>query len=159
EAIVAVSPPDAKLKDYYAPSNAAWLWKMDQDMQVTPTIFNYKGRELMAGASKECRLYLMDTKSIGGGDHRTPLYRTPWMCNEEVNFAAAGVWGSLANWQDSKGTQYVLTPFWGPVHPDFKAPLSYGPVVHGAVVTFKVEDVAGKTVLTPVWMSRDMDQA
>src|SRR5438552_4410061 len=33
EAIVAVAP-DGTLKDYYAPSNAAWLWKMDLDMQV-----------------------------------------------------------------------------------------------------------------------------
>src|SRR5438445_811745 len=46
EAIVAVAP-DGTLKDYFAPSNAAWLWKMDLDMQVTPAIFPYKGRELL----------------------------------------------------------------------------------------------------------------
>jgi hypothetical protein len=123
EAIVAVSP-DGKLKDYYGPSNAQWLWKMDLDMQVTPAIFNYKGRELMVTASKECRIFLLDSKAIGGPDHRTPLYRTPWLCNEEVNFAAAGIWGSLATWEDAKGTRWVLTPIWGPSHPDFKVPVS-----------------------------------
>jgi outer membrane protein assembly factor BamB len=159
EAIIAVKPKELTLKDYYGPSNAAWLWKMDLDMQVTPAIFNYKGRELMVSASKECRIFLMDTKAIGGEDHRTPLYRTPWLCNEEVNFAAAGIWGSMATWEDAKGTRWVLTPIWGPSHPDFKVPVTYGPVVHGAIVALTVDDVNGKTVLTPRWMSRDMDQA
>ena len=27
----------------------------------------------MIDASKECRVYLMDTESIGGDDHRTPV--------------------------------------------------------------------------------------
>ena len=64
--------------------------KRDLDMQVTPAIFNYKGKELMVDAGKECRVYLMDTASIGGDDHRTPLYRTPLICNEEVNYCVGG---------------------------------------------------------------------
>jgi hypothetical protein len=83
-----------ELVDYYGPSNAEWLWKRDLDMQVTPTIFDWKGREYMVDASKECRLYFMDTESIGGDDHRTPVYRTPLICNEIVDFAEAGIWGS-----------------------------------------------------------------
>ena len=101
------------LADYYAPTNAEWLAKRDLDMQVTPAIFDYKGRELMVDAGKECRVYLLDTKSIGGDDHRTPLYRTPLLCNEDVNFASAGIWGSLATWQDAQGTRWVLTAFLG----------------------------------------------
>jgi outer membrane protein assembly factor BamB len=65
----------------------------------------------------------------------------------------------MASWEDSQGTRWVLTPFWGPVHPNFKVPVSYGPVIHGAVVAFKVEEKNGKFQLTPAWMSRDMDQA
>ena len=148
----------ADLVDYYGPSNAEWLVKRDLDMQVTPVIFNYKNKELMVDASKECRLYFMDTDSIGGDDHRTPLERTPLICNEDVNFASAGIWGSLASWED-KGTRWVLTPFWGPKHSQFKAPLEYGPVKHGAIAAFKVEDRRGKPSLIPAWISRDMDQA
>lgn len=159
EAIIGVTPKELKLKDYFSPVNAAFMWKRDLDMQVTPAVFDYKGRELLATSSKECRMFLLDSKSLGGADHRTPLYRSPLVCNEEVNFAAAGVWGSLATWQDSKGTRWVLAPFWGPVHPQFKAPLSYGPVEHGAIVAFKVEEKDGKTWLAPAWMSRDMNQA
>jgi outer membrane protein assembly factor BamB len=156
--------PDAQtkmlqLEDYYGPSNAEWLWKRDLDMQVTPVIFDYKGRELMADAGKECRMLLMDTKSIGGDDHRTPLYRSPLLCNEDVNFASAGIWGSLASWEDSKGTRWVLTPFWGAKHSQFRAPIEHGPVKDGAIVAFKVEDKGGKTTLTPAWISRDMNRA
>ncbi len=154
--------PDTKsldLVDYYGPSNAEWLVKRDLDMQVTPVIFNYKGKELMVDAGKECRMYLMDTDSIGGDDHRTPLYRSPLLCNEDVNFASAGIWGSLASWEDSKGTRWVLTPIWGPKHSKFKAPIEYGEVKYGAIVAFKVEEKGGKYQLTPAWISRDMNRA
>ncbi len=149
----------AKLVDYYGPSNAEWLVKRDLDMQVTPVIYNYKGKELMVDAGKECRLYLMDTESIGGDDHRTPLYRSPLLCNEDVNFASAGIWGSLASWEDSRGTRWVLTPFWGPKHSAFKAPVEYGTVKKGAIAAFKTEEKNGKWTLAPAWISRDMNQA
>lgn len=150
---------ELKLKDYYIPSNWAWLRKRDLDMNVTPAIFTANGRELMVSSSKECRIWLMDVKSIGGADHQTPLYRTPLLCNEEVDFAAAGVWGSMATWQDRGGTRWVLTPIWGPPHSEFKPPISYGRVAHGAIVALKLEQVKGQFVLTPAWMSRDMDLA
>ena len=148
-----------ELVDYYGPSNAEWLVKRDLDMQVTPVIFHYKGKELMVDAGKECRMYLMDTASIGGDDHRTPLYRSPLLCNEDVNFASAGIWGSLASWEDSKGTRWVLTPIWGKKHSQFKAPIENGPVKDGAIVAFKVEERNGKFILVPAWISRDMNRA
>jgi outer membrane protein assembly factor BamB len=148
-----------KLVDYYAATNAEWLYKRDLDIQVTPVVFPYKGRELMVAAGKECSIYLMDTESIGGDDHRTPVYRTPLICNEEVNFMSAGIWGSMASWEESDGTRWVLAPFWGPKHSKFHAPVEHGEVKKGAVVAFKVEEVNGKTMLVPGWISRDMDPA
>lgn len=156
ESIVAVTPKELKLKDYFSPVNSAFLWKRDLDMEVTPAIFNYKGQELLATSSKECRVFLLDTKSLGGADHRTPLDRTPLVCNEEVNFAGTGVWGSVASWEDADGTVWVLVPFWGPAASTFKTRFSYGRVEHGGVAAFKVEDKNGKPGLTPVWLSRDM---
>ncbi|HWE48986.1 MAG TPA: PQQ-binding-like beta-propeller repeat protein [Bryobacteraceae bacterium] len=147
------------LVDYFAPTNAAWLWKRDLDMQVTPAIFKYQGRELMVDAGKECRVFLMNTESIGGDDHRTPLYRTPLLCNEDVNFASAGIWGSMATWEDAKGTRWLLTPFWGAKHAGFSAPIEYGELKNGAIAAFKVEQKNGKWQLTPAWISRDMNHA
>ena len=148
-----------ELVDYYGPTNAEWLWKRDLDMQVTPAIFDYKGREHMIDASKECRVYLMDTESIGGDDHRTPVYRTPLICNELVDFAQAGIWGSLTTWEDGQGTRWILAPFWGPKHSKYKAPIEYGEVKKGAIAAFRMETVEGKVQLVPAWISRDMNQA
>jgi outer membrane protein assembly factor BamB len=54
----------------------------------------------------------------------------------------------------------VLTPFWGPKHSKYKAPLEYGEVKKGAIAAFKQKkDAAGKVWLEPAWVSRDMDQA
>lgn len=156
---VHVDGDQLQLQDWFEPRDWSWMEKRDLDMQVTPAIFPYKGRELLATGSKACRVYLLDTKEAGGDDHQTPLAQTPYMCNEEVNFASAGIWGSMASWQDAAGSRWVLTPFWGPVRASFKVPVSYGPVAHGAVVALKVEENNGKFELTPVWMSRDMNRA
>lgn len=147
------------LKDWYAPSNAVWLRKRDLDMNVTGPVFDYKGKEYTVQSSKECRIWLLDTSALGGEDHRTPVYRTPLVCNEEVQFAAAGIWGALTTWEDSAGTRWILMPFWGPKHSQFKAPIEHGEVVHGAIAAFKVEEKAGKVQLTPAWLSRNMNQA
>jgi hypothetical protein len=154
--------PDTKavdLVDYYGPSNAEWLYKRDLDMQVTPAIFDFDGKEYMVDASKECRIYLMDTESIGGDDHRTPVFRTPLFCNEIVDFAEAGIWGSMTTWEDSQGARWVLSPFWGPKHSKFSAPIEHGEIKKGAIAAFKVERVNGKVELAPAWLSRNMDQA
>ena len=87
---------ELQLKDWFEPKDWFWMQKRDLDMQVTPAIFDFKGKELMATGSKACRVYLLDTANAGGDDHQTPLVQTPLMCNEEVNFASAGIWGSMA---------------------------------------------------------------
>jgi len=145
-----------KLKDYYTPTNWEWLRKRDLDPNNTPTIFKYKGRELIAASGKECRLYLLDPESAGGENHQTPAFKTPLFCNEEVDFQDMGSWGALSSWEDPGGTRWVLAPFWGPVHSQAKFPLSYGPVKEGGVAAYKVVERAGKLEFAPAWVSRDM---
>jgi outer membrane protein assembly factor BamB len=145
------------LKDWYTPINAEWMRKRDLDMNVSGPVFEYKGKEYLVESSKECRLWLIDTSSMGGEDHRTPVNRTPLFCNEEVNFAVAGVWGALASWEDSKGVRWVVSPFWGPKHSQFEATYEHGEIVHGGQAAFKIEEVAGKPKLSPVWISEDMN--
>jgi outer membrane protein assembly factor BamB len=146
-----------RLKDYYTPKNWEWLRKRDLDPNNTPAIFNYRGRELIAASGKECRMYLLDPKSAGGADHQTPLYRGPLFCNEEVDFQDMGSWGAVSTWEDANGTRWVLAPFWGPLHSQFKAPIMNTPLPkEGGVAAFKVEEIDGAPQLTPVWVSRDM---
>ena len=145
-----------QLKDYYTPTNWQWLQKRDLDPNNTPTIFTYKGRELIAASGKECRVYLLDPKSAGGPNHQTPLYKTALFCNEEVDFQDAGSWGAMSTWEDTDGTRWILAPFWGPVHSQFKFPITNGTVIDGGVAAFKLEERDGKLQIVPVWVSRDM---
>ena len=145
------------LKDYYTPSNHAWLTKRDLDMNTTPVVFPYKGRDLLVGSGKEGRYFLMDSQSLGGPDHQTPLYRSPLVSNKNVNFQTEGSWGSFASWEDKDGTRWVLAPIGGPVAVDF--PVSYGPTPNGGVIALKLTDAGGKMELTPAWLSRDMMSA
>jgi outer membrane protein assembly factor BamB len=156
DTVLALSPKDLKLKDWYTPSNHEWITKRDLDMNTTPTVFPYKGRDLIVAGGKEGRLFLLDSQSLGGVNHRTPLYRTPLICNEETDFAGFGIWGGMASWEDSKGTRWVLAPVWGPLTKDVRFPVTNGDAPHGSIVAFKVEEKDGKTVLSPAWVSRDM---
>jgi len=142
------------LKDYYTPSNYLWLTKRDLDMNTTPVVFPYKGRDLLVGGGKEGRFFLLDSKSIGGADHQTPLFRSELIANANVNFQTEGTWGSFAAWKDKDGTQWVLAPNGGPT--TVKFPVNYGETPNGGILAFKVEEKNGKTVLTNGWQSRDM---
>ena len=117
------------LKDYYSPSNHVWLTRRDLDMNVTPVVFPYKGRDLIVASGKEGRYFVLDSKSMGGADHLTPLFRSELISNKNVNFQKEGTWGSLASWEDKKGTRWVLGPTGGETAVKF--PKSYGATPNG----------------------------
>jgi outer membrane protein assembly factor BamB len=155
---VVVLSRDLKLVDYYTPPNRLWITRKDLDMgAMTPVVFPFKDRELAASGGKEGVIVLLDTKSPGGADNHTPLYRSPLYTNEEVNFSAHGFWGAFSTWEETPGgTRWLLAPAWGPPAADAKFPLQYGETPHGSIMAFKVEDKEGKPVLTPAWNSADM---
>ena len=148
-----------QLADYFAAPNANWLWRRDLDVNTTPIAFDYRNHKFLIGTSKECRLWLLDREALGGEDHRSSLHTSPLICNDAQAFDARGVWGALSAWQDDKGVQWVLVPFWGPVSTQFKAPIEHARPKGGGVAAFKLEERAGKWQLTPAWLSRDMDLA
>ena len=142
------------LKDYFTPSNHIWLTQRDLDMNATPVAFAYKGSEYLVGSGKEGRFFLLDTKSIGGADHETPIFKTPLITNANANFQTEGTWGSHAAWKGNDGTQWVLAPTGSA--PIVKFPIVNGTAPNGGVIAMKVEDKAGKPTLVPAWVSRDM---
>jgi hypothetical protein len=145
------------VENYFTPPNWAWLWHRDLDPNNTPTIFTYKGKELMAASGKECRVYLLDPRNPGGPDHHVPLYKTPLFCNVDADFQNAGSWGAVSSWEDSSGTRWIDVPFWGPVNPDLNFPTKYSPTPkEGGEAAFKLVENGGKYTLDPVWVSHDM---
>jgi len=142
------------LKDFYSPSNHVWLTRRDLDMNVTPVVFPYKERDLIVASGKEGRYFVLDSKSMGGPDHMTPLFRSELYSNKNVNFQTEGTWGSLTSWEAKDGTRWVLGPIGGEVAVPF--PKSYGPTPNGGIIALKLKEKDGKIELEPAWQSRDM---
>jgi outer membrane protein assembly factor BamB len=159
DTVLQLSSPDLKLEDYYTPSNHAYLTRKDLDAGSMSTAwFKFKDWDILATGGKEGVVALLDGKKIGGPDHKTPLYRSPLWVNEEADFAGRGFWGAFATWQDEKGDRWLFVPASGA--PSTKAPAfasTNGPAPNGSIMGFKVEEKDGKPVLTPGWVSRDMN--
>ena len=134
-----------QVKDWYTPEGIGSLGN------AAPTVFTYKGRQLIAASGRDGRYVLLDSASLGGSDHHTPLGETATI------FKGTGVsFENLANWQDKDGTAWVLASISGTVDPAAKFAINNGTVTHGTIVAFKVEDKADRMTLTPVWTSGDM---
>ncbi len=159
DTVLGISLADQKLVDYYTPANRTFITRKDLDMgNMTPAVFTYKGKEMVAAAGKEGVIYLLDGAHLGGADHRTPIFRSPLYANEDMNFASHGFWGAFATAQDPAGDRWLFAPALGPAAskaPAFK--MKNGDAPDGSIMAFKVEDVEGNTVLTPMWISRDMN--
>jgi outer membrane protein assembly factor BamB len=159
DAFLALTPKDLTLKDFYTPANWPWMNRKDFDLGcMTPVAFKFKNWDLIAGGGKEGRLVLLDAKTLGGPTHDKALFNGPLLSNEDYYSAGRGFWGAMTTWEDAKGTRWLYAPSWGPVHSKAPAfPIKNGDTPNGTLMAFKVEEKEGKPVLTPAWLSRDMD--
>src|SRR3954471_19485082 len=87
-----------------------------------PVVFQYKGKDLIVAANKDGRLYVLDSASLGGADHKTPLHRS-----SQLSATADDLTG-LASWQDPAGTRWVAATVSGPLHADTKVAMANGAI-------------------------------
>lgn len=145
--LVALSSKTLQMKDHLATGPAA---KPNGLNSVTPAVFEFMGRDMVATVGGGGELMLADSRSLGGADNKTALART------EPLSVAGGVWGALATWEDADGVRWIAAPVWGAVNPALSFASSNGAAPNGSVVAFKVEDRGGKPALVPGWVSRDL---
>ena len=91
--VVALDGKTLKIKD--------WL-KHESAFTSTPAVFT-EGEKTYVSVSSGSRLYLLDAISLGGADHRRPLFVTA--DDPNVRFGSDGV----ATWRDPAGTRWILT--------------------------------------------------
>jgi outer membrane protein assembly factor BamB len=158
DTILQLSPKEAQLVDYFTPTNHNYLTRKDLDMgSLSPLVFTLQGREIVAAGGKEGVVYLLDAKGIGGGDHKTPLYRSPVLVNEEADFAGKGFWGAFATAEDESKNRWLYAPALGAAAAGVKWPNANGDAPNGSIMALRVEEKDGKPVATPAWISRDMN--
>jgi len=158
DTILQLSAKDLKLVDYFTPVNHNYLTRKDLDMgSLSPLVFPWKGREIVAAGGKEGVVYLLDAKQVGGGDHKTPIYRSPVLANEGADFAGKGFWGAFASAEDDQKNRWIFVPASGAPASGAKFPMTNGDAPNGSIMAFRIEDKEGKPVATPAWISRDMN--
>lgn len=142
-AIVALDPRTLRLKDWFTQPAAEFV--------TGPTILRHKDKEIIAAATKDGRILLLDTKSPGGTDHATPLHTSKIWLGAGATVGADAV----ATWQQSDGTTWILLPVAG--RPSTGTALTNGAISTGAVVALKIlEGPGGALSLKPGWVSHNL---
>jgi hypothetical protein len=122
-AIVALDPRTLEARDSFT---------AEAPFTTSPVAFAFRGRDLVAAANADGRLYLLDAGSLGGADRRSPLTRSA------SNTAGPGRADTLASWEDPDGTRWILA------------------ASRSAITAFTVGEQAGALTLQPAWTSREM---
>jgi outer membrane protein assembly factor BamB len=140
---VALDPKTLAVKDTYTTGG--------QGFSSSPVVFPYKGRNLIAAATKDGRIHLLDSASLGGSNHQTAVFRTSaWPA--AADFAP----GALATWQSVDGVRWILAAVASaPASGSGFSPVN-GAVTNGAIAAWRVVERNGTISLDPGWISRDM---
>jgi hypothetical protein len=153
----AAAPPPKARAESYANSVVAldrktlvvkdWFTAEGADFNASPIVVRYKDKDLVAATANNGRLYLLDATSLGGSDHKSPLFATP-------AFTRSGAGTALATWE-ADGTRWVLATVSGAPDAALKFAAN-GPILNGGVVAFKLSDQGGQITLEPAWASREI---
>ena len=120
--------------------------KVGKAFTATPVVFDYKDKDLIAVATGDGKIQLLDSAGLDG----------PALSTTETFSSPDFATGSLASWQDSAGTRWVLAPAGGAVAAGSGFSAANGEVKNGAIVAFKVVEQNGAPTLQPGWVSHDM---
>jgi hypothetical protein len=121
DSVVSLETKTLKMKDWFTPGKS--------EFTSSPVVFEMKEGDkdqLIAAANKDGKIYILSSESLGGADHKTPL------ASASIGSAAH----SLASWQDSAGTRWILAG------------------TDGNVTALKVTMQNGKPSIQTGWTSR-----
>ena len=129
-AIVALDPRTLKLKDWFTQPTAEFV--------TGPTVFRHGAKDVVAAATKDGRVILLDVASLGGANHATPLMTSQSLVASGGSIAAE----ALATWARASAR--------GPEERWILVPLS------GRIVALRVAEERGGFTLKPEWTSNDL---
>ena len=141
-AIVALDPRTLQLKDWFTQPAAEFV--------TGPTVFRHGTRDVVAAATKDGRVILLDAASLGGANHATPLAASSPLFGSggSISAEALSTWGAPA----AAATRWILVPISG--RPSGRT--TNGAIRNGAVVALRVTDANGRFSLEPQWTSSDL---
>lgn len=140
-AIVALDRKTLQVKDWFTHPSAEFV--------TGPTILRHNDKEIVAAATKDGRILLLESTALGGRDHATPLHASrTWLASSAAVSADA-----LATWQQSSAS-WILLPVAGGIATG--APSTNGPISSGAVMALKLTATGDSLSLEPGWVSHNL---
>lgn len=132
ETVVALTPKDLKVKDYFRLGNKS-LKNGVTDTGISPVVFSAPARDLIIAGGSDGKVYLLDSRSLGGTDHKTPLFAGG-------KKGQSGLSGAFSTWFDvDTGTRRFYAPVLGKKG--------------SSVIAFELSGTADRPVLQPLWTS------
>ncbi len=160
-AIVALDPKTLKLKD--------WFTQPTTEFVTGPTIVEQNGKQIVAAATKDGRVVLLDAASLGRANHSTALFVSMPFVGKgaTVSADALAAWqqsaasaaaqtpgpGGAAPAQSPTGPTWILVPVSGPLAAGL--PTTNGAVSTGGIIALKVSDAGGGVSLETGWVSHN----
>jgi outer membrane protein assembly factor BamB len=156
QTLLRLAPKTLAVMDYFTPSNLEEINAKDLDYGSGGTVaFTYRDRPLVVSAGKEGTIYLLDARSLGGSDHRTPMFSIK-AGNDEGSYASMGVWGAPSTYVNARNERWVYVPMWGPPSNTTQFSKAHGEAADGSIMAFQVALDGDKPVLLPKWVSRNL---
>jgi hypothetical protein len=121
-AIVSVDPKTMIVQDWFTDPVA--------DFSSSPLLFKYKEKDLIAAVAGSGRVFLLDSSSLGGTNHRTPLYMS--------EPKAQGAPNEIATWEEANGARWLIV------------------TSKGAITASKLADLNGAPTLQQAWTAKDL---
>jgi outer membrane protein assembly factor BamB len=141
--LVALSAGNLKLAGSYTPGG--------QPFTSSPVVFPFKGKILVAAATKDGRIHVVDGASFGGPDDQKLVFKTAAYASDG-RFAPK----ALATWQGLEGIRWLLAASGVPPVSTAGFSQANGSVTSGAVAAWRVVDRNGAISLEPGWLSRNL---
>ena len=156
ETLLRLAPKTLTVMDYFTPPNLDELNTLDLDYGSGGVIaFQNGNRQLVVSGGKDGTIYLLDGASLGGADHKTPLFSLK-IGNDAMLYASNGIWGAPATLTDSRNRRWIYVPMWGPPSKAANFKLKNGDAADGSIMALQLSTTGQTPSLEPMWVSRNL---
>ncbi len=152
ESVIALTPRDLRVKDYFTLGNKP-LKALAGATGASPVVFSFPARDLIIAGGSDGRVYLLDSRSLGGADHHTPLFASAQITQEGKKGHHSGFRGVFSTWLDvDTGTRR----FYVPVAGQLRKQSGFGVqdrAGSSSVIAFALGGDSERPALQPLWAS------
>lgn len=125
-AVIALDPRELTVTEWFTMPGAGFV--------TAPLVFRAGSQDVVAAATRDGSIVLLDATSLGGPSHGVSLSRSTAASTNRGGYVPGG----LATWEDSSGTRWLLVP------------------TETTIVAMKVTTAGGVPALQVGWTSRQL---